>query len=84
MRVKRLLETLQNADPEALVVVEYPEHRCRSAHGRLPGLAIVDNVDVLFDVQHCVGGGYIGSDTPETDIFTEDEVRLSVKRDEYS
>ena len=90
MRVKRLLEQLENTDPEALVIVVYPEHRNHRPVGgfdipthRLPGLAIVDDIDVLADVQRTASGGYITSETPEEDIYTETEVRLSVKKDEY-
>ena len=90
MRVKRLLEELHNVDPEALVVIVYPEHRNQRPVGgftmptnRLPGLAHVDDVDVLFDVQHSMSSDYITSETPKKDVYTETEVRLSVKKDEY-
>ena len=83
MRVKQLVELLKTAHPEALVIVEYPQHRCQGEHGRLPGLAHVDDVDELSDVQRSVSSRYIGSDTPDSDIYTEHEVRLRIKRDEY-
>ena len=82
MRVKRLLEELQNVDPEALVVVEYPPHRCKSEHGRLPGIANVDEV-FLIDALHRAGGGFITSETPEEEISTEEEVRLRIVQDVY-
>ena len=84
MRVKRLLDLLKTAHPEALVVVEYPQHRCKGEHGRLRGVAHVDDVSELSDVPRRVSGaGFIGSDTPESDIYTEHEVRLRIERDEY-
>ena len=82
MRAKRLLEELKNVDPEVLVIVNYPEHRCQGTHGRMPGLAVVDEVDVLFDAPHNVNGGYITSETPKDDVVEQTEVRLRIVKDE--
>ena len=73
MTAKRLLEYLQtvieDSGEHVPVIVEYPPHRCNSPHGRLPGLARVDALDILY------------ADAENEDQQTE--VRLRIERDAY-
>lgn len=73
MRVKDLLKELSEIDPEALVIVEYPPHRCNSKYGLLPGLANVDTAVRCDKVAYHVDGHN----------YNENEIRLRVERDQY-
>ena len=71
MRVKHLDDIIEGMDPEAFVVVEYPVTRCQNEHGRLPGIANVDDAEVLYNVVRY----------DECHKYTADEVRLRIIKD---